>query len=191
MTRQYKINVYYAKNITNEKIYIGQSKYGWAVAKARHKRKALIFESKSPFYDAIREFGFDNFEWGILKECSSKEESEIFERKYIELIGLENCYNANIGGNKNFELTSETKNILSKQKMGSKNPMFGRKLSTEDKTRLLKQSMEVCSKKVIRISDGKVYLSISECARDNKSCIATISLHVNNKLKSQRFRFVE
>jgi group I intron endonuclease len=191
MARCYKINVYYAKNIANNKIYIGQSKYGWATAKTRHKRKALVLGCKSPFYDAIREFGFDMFEWGVLKECESKEESELFERRHIELIGLENCYNANIGGTRNFELSDDTKKILSEQKLGIKNPMYGRILSDETRSKLLQLSMEVCSKPVIRLSDGKVYPSISECARQNNLAIASISLHVNNKLKSQRFKFVE
>lgn len=191
MTRQYKIDVYYAKNITDNKVYIGQSMYGWAVAKARHKRKALTLGCKSPFYDAIREFGFDNFEWGVLQECETKKESEAFEKKHIKLIRLKNCYNANRGGNEGFKLTDETKRLLSAQKMGKSNPMFGRKMSEDERIRLLQQSMEVCSKKVVRISDGKVYPSISECARDNKLSVGSVSLHVNEKLRSQRFEFVK
>lgn len=191
MARKYRITVYYATNKDNGKTYIGQSKYGLAVSKARHKRKSLILNKKSPFYEEIRQIGFDAFEWGILKECSSKEEAEIFERKHIENIGLKNCYNTHIGGKKGFDLNDETKAILSRQKLGNKNPMYGKDLTKKEKDNLLAASMEVCSKKVVRVSDGQVYPSISECARQNNMSIGAVSLHVNGKIKSQRFEFVK
>ena len=44
-------------------------------------------------------------------------------------------------------------------------------------------------KKVIRVSDGKEYESITTCARDNKICVNTIT--DNCKGKQDRYKFYE
>ena len=46
------------------------------------------------------------------------------------------------------------------------------------------------SRKVIRISDNKIYNSISECARDNNLSTKSIKKHCDNQRKNQLFKFV-
>ncbi len=186
--RKYEKVVYMAINKLNGMKYVGASAYGLASRKSAHKRQSINFK-KSPFNDAIREFGFNNFEWKVLKKFENIDEMLEYEKFVINKIGLDKLYNTHNGNHIKHKVSEETKKKLSESKLGNKNPMYGKKLSSVVKQNLLKKSMEVCSKKVIRISDNTEYASISECARLNNKSIATISLHVNKKLKTQQFKF--
>lgn len=88
--------IYKATNKTNEKSYIGQTvdyqKRIW-----QHRR---CYEKEDcKFHDAIKEFGFENFEWEILKTCHAKQEAEKYEKYFIEFYdSYRNGYNENKGG---------------------------------------------------------------------------------------------
>ena len=190
MSRKRSNIIYKATNTIENKYYIGQTIFTLSARKASHKRKALILNKPSPFYDAIREYGFQAFIWEIICVCDSQEELDVKEREAIEKLGKENCYNAYSGGKSKFTLSDKTKEKLSRQKLKENNPRYGKKMSEEEKKNLIKASMEVCSKKVIKIETGEIYESISECARQNNCSIATISLHCNNKIKTQKYCFL-
>lgn len=187
--RTYEIVVYMAKNKNNGKIYIGCSSYGLAVRKAAHKKNAK--EGKqSPFHDAIRKEGFEVFEWEVLKVFKTKEEANDYEKFLIKAYGYRKLYNTHLGNEKHkHNVPRETRIRLAESKLGEKNPRYGKKMTQEEKEFLLNASKEVCCKKVVRIVDGQKYESISDCARQNNKSIATISLHVNKKVKNPLFKF--
>ena len=183
--------IYKATNTIDNKCYIGQTTFTLASRKASHKRKALILRNPAPFYDAIREHGFDVFKWEIVCTCKNKEELDDKEREVIKTFGIDNCYNSYTGGISGFEISDRTRKILSEQKKGKLNPQYGKKLSEEAKTNLLKASMEVCEKRVGKLGNGEKvveeYKSMSECARVNKCSVSAVSMHVNGKMKTQRY----
>ena len=95
------IGIYMYKNKINGKIYVGQSidlqqRYN------QHKRRAFqknSSEYNTPLSRAIRKYGWDNFEYLVLQECS-KEQLNSYEQYYIEQY---NClvpygYNVTKGG---------------------------------------------------------------------------------------------
>lgn len=88
--------IYKATNKINGKSYIGQT-VDYRRRLWQHRR---CYEKEDcKFHDAIKEFGFDNFECEIIGTCTNKNEAEKLERKYIELYGsYRNGYNENKGG---------------------------------------------------------------------------------------------
>ena len=187
--RTYDKIIYEVYNPIEKKYYIGQSSFGLAVRKSAHKTKAKN-NHKSPFHEAIRKHGFDIFEWKIIEVCENKEQLDIKEKYYISEYGFDNLYNTRTGGRFEYKLSENEKQNISKRMMGEKNHQFGIKKSKESMDRLKAQSMEVCSKKVVRLIDGKEYISISDCAKENNISIGCVSLHCNNKLKTQKYKFL-
>jgi len=181
--------VYYAKNIITKKLYIGAT--GRAISERKNLHKTNMKKDKvGPLWNAMREYGFDNFKWGVIKTFDNIEEAHKYEKFLIDKIGYGKLYNTHDGNEiKRLFQSEETRKKLSAAKLGILNPMYGKKLSKEAAKALNKISCEKCSKPVIRISDGVEYVSISECARQNDKSIAIISLHVNSKLKKQLFKF--
>lgn len=88
--------IYKATNRINGKSYIGQT-VDYRSRVWQHQR--CYEKEKCKFHDAIQEFGFDNFDWEILKTCESKKEANQSERYYIEYYNsYRNGYNENKGG---------------------------------------------------------------------------------------------
>ena len=87
--------IYKATNKINGKSYIGQT-INYKNRLWQHRR---CYEKEDcKFHDAIKEFGFDNFEWEVIETCERKEEADNLERKYIELFNsYRNGYNENKG----------------------------------------------------------------------------------------------
>lgn len=88
--------IYKATNKVNGKSYIGQT-VDYRRRLWQHRR---CYEKEDcKFHDAIKEFGFDNFECEIIETCTSKNEADKLERKYIELYdSYRSGYNDNKGG---------------------------------------------------------------------------------------------
>lgn len=73
--------IYKATNKINGKSYVGQT-VDYRSRVWQHQR---CYEKENcKFHDAIKEFGFDNFDWEILKTCENKKEADQSERYYIE-----------------------------------------------------------------------------------------------------------
>ncbi len=90
------IGIYKFENKITHQCYIGQStdierRY------LDHKRKSSLGTTK--FYKAIQQYGFDNFDFVVLEECSEQELDER-ERYWINYYNsFINGYNSTTGGN--------------------------------------------------------------------------------------------
>jgi group I intron endonuclease len=80
--------VYKVENKINGKVYIGKTIKSLTIRKNAHKQEA---KRMSPYYfhQAIRKYGFENFEWVILQLAFNTEKLSSLEKFYI------NLYNSN------------------------------------------------------------------------------------------------
>lgn len=70
--------IYKAKNVINNKCYIGQTSKCLEVRKKEHLHKGYYF------YNAIQKYGMDNFKWFVLCDCDTKKELDEMEFHYIK-----------------------------------------------------------------------------------------------------------
>ena len=88
--------IYKATNTINGKSYVGQT-VDYKTRIWQHQRCCEKEDCK--FHDAIKKYGFENFEWEILKTCTDKKEADKSERYYIEFYNsYRDGYNENKGG---------------------------------------------------------------------------------------------
>lgn len=95
-------SIYKATNKINGKSYIGFDSH-WPKRIKQHK-----FSSKKDrqiFYDAIRKYGWDNFEWQVLYQSKDKDYiwkvmENYFIVEYRTFVGFDDCngYNMTLGG---------------------------------------------------------------------------------------------
>lgn len=180
--------VYCYRNLQNDKKYIGKTineKYRIN----KHKRNALI--STTPFYNAIRKYGWDDFEYSILYEIEGDDKYMIdskIKQKEKECILLNNSilegYNLTEGGDGSCGLypSDEVRFKMSIKRQGNLHPMFGKKSSM--------------AKPVFKVSDNneilEEYYSIEEAAFKNnakKQHIVRCCRGIRNKTRGFRFKF--
>lgn len=94
--------IYSAKNRIDGKVYVGQTKNLNRRMHA-HKHRATSGEGGA-FYEAIRQYGFESFDWSILETCEESRLNET-ETYWIKSLGT-NCYNL-IVGSRHSEQTKE------------------------------------------------------------------------------------
>jgi len=70
--------IYKSTNTINGKSYIGQTVKPFEVRKGQHIRA-----NKTPFHEALNEYGYENFQWEVICECKSIEEMNEKEIYYI------------------------------------------------------------------------------------------------------------
>lgn len=137
--------IYIIKNILNNKCYIGQTiqkriERRW---QSHHfVRKDL--NNPSLISLAIAKYGKENFIFSMLAECSSREELDNLERKYIAQYNTlaPNGYNLMTGGASGYIFHEETKKIMSEIKKGSTLPEATKsKMSESHKRRWQCESM--------------------------------------------------
>ncbi len=129
-----KINtIYKATNKINGFSYIGHDKK-WPKRKKDHFIEATKNPSKKQywfnFHKAIREFGWENFEWDILYQTLEdiNYSLKIMEKYFItKYDSYNNGYNMTLGG-EGFtgKHKKETLELLSQQNKGKNNPTFGK-----------------------------------------------------------------
>ena len=105
--------IYKLTNRINDKVYIGQT-YNLQTRLNSHKSKAL--NTKNKFYNAVRKYGWENFELSILSTitANTKEElSTLLDKLEIEYIRQYNSYksgyNSTLGGHskRGYKLSEE------------------------------------------------------------------------------------
>lgn len=120
--------VYMHKNKLNGKIYIG------ITGREPYKRWMNGRGYKDTYFgNAIKKYGWDNFEHIILMDGLSKEEAEKMEIKLISEYDSTNKskgYNISLGGSGSESLSEETKLKISNANkgryIGEKNPLYGK-----------------------------------------------------------------
>ena len=108
--RKKKMIIYKATNKINGIFYVGQTIRDIDKRKVSHKynaNKGCHFL----FHKAIRKYGWNNFKWEVLCECSSKEELDEMEFHYIKQFNslMPNGYNMTLetSGNLGFDFSGE------------------------------------------------------------------------------------
>jgi len=135
--------IYEAKNIVNEKRYIGKTKKSLEIRKRQHINASAYI--KTAFYHAIRKYGIDSFVWSALYECEDNNKLNKAERQFIKHFNSfgANGYNMTSGGEDSPMDSIETRKKLSKtvkkQYKNGRVPYFKGKKHT-------KESLEKMSK---------------------------------------------
>ena len=169
-----KIGIYCIENLINSKKYFGQSiDLNDRLSKHKSQLKYNYHENKH-LQDAYNKYGVDNFRFYIVEECEICELDER-ERYYIALNNSDNReygYNIEPGGNKNKQLSDETKEKLRLANIGKKMPdevknkisatNKGRRISDEQKELLRKmhtglRHSEETKKKISQVQKIPVY----------------------------------
>lgn len=110
------MNIYKITNLTNNKIYIGQTvqknpKMRWYghLADARRGRKSHL-------YDSIRKYGQESFVWEIIDDCSSVEELNLREQYWLDHYRkLTEVYNCREAGNNKIHSASSIEKMRKSQ----------------------------------------------------------------------------
>lgn len=167
-----KYTVYMHKNKINNKVYVGitcqKTNYRWGAGSG--------YRQQPKFYNAIKKYGWDNFEHIILFENLSFEEAK---QKEIEIISKYNAftkkygYNATKGGDgSNGVPCSEEK----KQKISKANK--GHKFNEETKLLMSKLKLgkkPINCKKVLCIETGIIYDSMHTAEKETGAKYKNIS----------------
>lgn len=146
MNDNYKIYVH--KNKLNGKIYIGQTKQD--VSKRWLKGEG--YRTQSYFYNAIKKYGWDNFEHIILFDGLTVEEANLIEEFLIKKYNTTDRnfgYNRKFGG-ENYKVNEDARKRMSSQHAnvcGKNNPHYGKTHSEETKKRISKIKKEKYSGK--------------------------------------------
>lgn len=112
--------IVYKHTSPNGKIYIGQT--GQKNPKRRWQN-GDGYKPNSHFYNAIKKYGWDNFEHVIVAEDLTKAEADYIEKfliDYYETTDRTKGYNNTSGGDGGFEMTDEAKQKMSDAKLGIK-----------------------------------------------------------------------
>lgn len=125
--------VYKATNVINKKSYIGITN-NLSRRQDEHLRLATNQKSDYHFHRAIRKYGYENFQWDILSEIDTREKSGLNEKKMIKKYDtFKNGYNSTTGGDRAFQMSSESKRKQSDSMKGNTNGAGnkGKTVSTE------------------------------------------------------------
>ncbi len=128
--------IYKATNIVNGKSYIGKTTKNFEKYKKSHIKYALNerdikYGHEKIFYDAIRKYGFENFQWEVIKECKNELMLNLMETFMIMVHHShisEGGYNMTWGG--------DGGNTYDKS--GENNPFYG-KIHTKETINIIKE----------------------------------------------------
>jgi len=132
-----KYIIYQHKNLITNQSYIGQTcqkpNYRWKNGKG--------YKTQEKFWEAIEEFGWDNFEHTILEENISENDIDEKEKYWIKKFdAVENGYNSNYGGH-HYIANEETKEKIRQANLGEKNPNYGKPKSEEVKEKIRQSNL--------------------------------------------------
>lgn len=130
MKEKRNYSVYMHKNKINDKIYIGIT---GREPNARWGCNGNGYTGSTHFYNAIKKYGWDNFEHIILRQGLTKDEAEQMEIDLIKKYNSANRdygYNMQLGGNAAGKMSDELKDKISKANKGrfagEKHPYYGK-----------------------------------------------------------------
>ena len=177
--------IYILENKINKKCYVGQTIQDFKDRLLAHKSEARLNRRKNLIGNAIRKYGIENF--NITTMTCKEEHLDWMEVEWIkELNSLApNGYNLDTGGNKNKHASDETREKISKSKLGNhvnkgipKSEEHKKKLSEVKKGKTSsfkgKHHTEEANEKNRVAHQGKPWTEARRKAQDNK-------LKVNDK----------
>ncbi len=146
--------IYEFVNKINGKIYVGQAKDFKSRLRC-HKYHTKSNKKNSPFYAALRKYGWDNFIINIIEEC----DVEILNEREEYWIEEKNClypygYNLMKGGNQ-YEMSDETKKKISESRKGIK--FSDKHIENLKKSHMGNKLSEETKKKISEINKGKIH----------------------------------
>ena len=91
--------IYKSTNLINGKSYIGVDS-NWPKRKAVHKYWAFTGNTQSHFYNALRKYGWNNFDWELVYQSKDYEHTfHVMENYFIKKYdSFNNGYNMTMGG---------------------------------------------------------------------------------------------
>jgi group I intron endonuclease len=117
--RLINVNSIYMAISPSNKSYIGQTSRGLTARRASHEYETTSKVNKSnkllSFHGALHKYGYENFEWKILKDQLSPEAANYWEKYYISRYKTNDSnygYNLTSGGKELFAHSPETKKII-------------------------------------------------------------------------------
>lgn len=178
--------IYMHTNKVNGKVYIGQT---CQPLEDRWRKDGAGYVGSTKFYNAIKKYGWDNFEHVILFSDLTQEQANRLEEKLIEEYNATDdaCgYNIQKGGG-NHQIPQETRDKISRTKLsqhnhmpeerrhwmrenyrGEGNPFYGKTHSKETREKMSRNHANVkggnnpCAKKVMCVETGVIYPSARE-----------------------------
>jgi hypothetical protein len=161
--------IYIARNKINHKVYIGQTTKTLGKRKGNHAWDAFKHNSPWYFHRALRKYGMDNFEWGILEQVEGGYDE--LNKKEDRWVKLFDSRNPEKGYN---------------QKDGGFNSA-----PTENAIRLCR---ERCSIPIYCHQNGKSYASLTEAAKEFNVSNSLLSQFLNGSgthAKGYTFEYVD
>jgi group I intron endonuclease len=135
--------IYQIRNKINDKKYIGMTTRDLNIRKKEHQKVYNDPESRMynfKIYNAMRKYGFDNFEFSILEECD-KAILEEREKYYIELYNTrKNGYNEALGG--------FGKTLLTDKQISASKTLYDNGWLLQDIAEVFKSSPKTIGKKI-------------------------------------------
>jgi len=109
-----------ARNKVNGKCYVGKTKGSMKERKIGHYRDCIRANHYSAFYNALRKYGPDFFEWSVLDECDDLKVLNALERLFIRRLNTRspNGYNLTDGGDGQSNPTPEIRLKMRLAKLG-------------------------------------------------------------------------
>src|ERR1700744_6396791 len=97
------------------KSYVGQTTRTPEKRWKQHVCASANVDNSHPLYEAIRKYGWENFDKEIFAECDSREELDREERYFIKNMDslAPNGYNLNTGGGTGFIASEESRKKMS------------------------------------------------------------------------------
>lgn len=141
-------NIYKVYKYTSPsgKIYIGQTSQ---TIKGRAGKEGQKYCDSPLFYNAIQKYGYDNFTVEVLKDNLTLQESNYWEKYYIEKFNSNNTqygYNLTSGGDAKYNISDITKEKMRQSHLGLKHTQItkekiskihkNKKLSEETKNKI-------------------------------------------------------
>ena len=166
MEQEEKYYVYLHRNKINNKKY-----YGITSEKRPEIRWRKGYSHNAHFQNAIKKYGWDNFEHVILFDDLSKNEAEEKEKYLItrdNTTNPNNGYNLTSGGGLGvFRHSERSKQLMSEHTKGELNPMYGKTHSETTKMKIKSRltNHPNTSKKVLCEETGLIYRSTREAER--------------------------
>lgn len=166
--------IYKATNISNNKSYIGYA-VNFEKRKKSHQWCAEKDKRSQYFYNAIKKYGWENFDWTIIKEDASLEDEirliEEHQTYYVHGKG----YNLTLGGEGKlgFITSDETRDRISKSLRGK--PVSeerlailranGQRMKEMGHSEETKQKISTAHKGVKKSEEHKLNISLNHAAR--------------------------